>query len=193
MWISNNSSVAMMMFPITIEIVRYLIKIDDSFKKANDSSINALIVEVEVEVTKPESEINYDNNRSNDLISQSNDLSLEPLEDSDSEINTEGLNLIKGFCLSVAFSATIGGSGSLIGSPPNILLKGFLDEKYPNNNGFNFLTYILYSLPFTIVMLLSAWLLLCFLWIPKRLWFNKSKKSENFKSTALKSIIEKKI
>ena len=38
----------------------------------------------------------------------------------------------KGFALAVAFSATIGGSGCLIASMANIVLKGYFDERYPN-------------------------------------------------------------
>ena len=38
-------------------------------------------------------------------------------------------NLMKGFCLAIAYSASTGGAGSLVGTTPNLLLKGYMDDK----------------------------------------------------------------
>ena len=89
--------------------------------------------------------------------------------DGDDEIpdSIEAKKIIKGFSLAVAFSATIGGNGTLIGSTSSIILKGYFDEKYPTY-GFNFLSYMMFALPVTLIMLFSCWILLSLIWLPKR-------------------------
>ncbi|CAF1055484.1 unnamed protein product [Adineta ricciae] len=54
----------------------------------------------------------------------------------------------KGFLLATAYSATIGGLASLVGTAPNVLVKSFVDTSY-NNTGFRvqFLDFLLYALP----------------------------------------------
>ncbi len=75
-------------------------------------------------------------------------------------------NLIKGFSLAITYSATICGTGSLIGTSSNIVFKGYFETKHPNDQ-LNFLTFMLFSLPISIVLVLCAWLILCFMWLPK--------------------------
>lgn len=82
----------------------------------------------------------------------------------------EAKKLIKCFCLSIAYSASIGGIGSLVGTAPNILLKGYFDSKYPNG-GLNFLTYMAFALPISIIMIIFAWIIMAFIWLPKRFNF----------------------
>lgn len=78
----------------------------------------------------------------------------------------EAKNLSKAFGFCVAYSSIIGGFGTLIGANSNIVLKDFFDQQYENSN-FNFFTFMLYSLPICIILLLSCWLTLCSLWLPK--------------------------
>ena len=85
------------------------------------------------------------------------------------------------FVLGVAFSATIGSNGFVIASVSNIVLKGYFDERYPSS-GFNFLTYMLFSLPISVIMLVIAWIVLCYMWLPRWCWFNLKKKTHSEKS-----------
>ncbi|MGH7638569.1 MAG: SLC13 family permease, partial [Gemmatimonadaceae bacterium] len=64
----------------------------------------------------------------------------------------------KALLLSIAYAATIGGFGTLIGSPPNALLAGFLTQ----NHGIRirFVDYMLIGVPIVIVALPIAWFLL---------------------------------
>lgn len=95
-----------------------------------------------------------------------------------------GKKLMKGFCLGIAYSASIGGSGSLVGTTPNLLLKGFFDKNYPNG-GLNFLTYLLFSLPAAIMVVFATWIVLAIIWLPKRLFIGRKNliysKFKNFK------------
>ncbi|MEJ2631657.1 MAG: DASS family sodium-coupled anion symporter [Acidihalobacter sp.] len=61
--------------------------------------------------------------------------------------------------LGVAYSASIGGVGTLIGTPPNTLLAGFLADTYGIHIGFS--TWMLMGVPLVAVMLPLTWLLLC--------------------------------
>jgi di/tricarboxylate transporter len=63
-----------------------------------------------------------------------------------------------------------------VGTAPNILLKGFLDDNYPNS-GLNFLTFTLFATPCTIIMILISWVWLSVKWLPREYLFDW-KKSE---------------
>ncbi|TCP56394.1 sodium-dependent dicarboxylate transporter 2/3/5 [Tamaricihabitans halophyticus] len=60
--------------------------------------------------------------------------------------------------LGIAFAATIGGFSTLIGSTPNALIVGYLED----NHGIRitFLDWMLFGVPITVVFGLSAWLML---------------------------------
>ena len=60
--------------------------------------------------------------------------------------------------LGLAYAASIGGIGTLIGTPPNALLAGFLSETYGIELGF--LQWMLFGVPLVVVSLPLAWLLL---------------------------------
>ena len=60
--------------------------------------------------------------------------------------------------LGLAFAATIGGMTTLVGTPPNALLVAFLAENY--NVQINFLDWMLFAVPFGLILLLSAWIVL---------------------------------
>jgi len=60
--------------------------------------------------------------------------------------------------LSVAYGASCGGIATLIGTPPNALLAGFMQETYDIQIGFA--QWMLIGLPLAVIMLLASWLLL---------------------------------
>jgi len=63
----------------------------------------------------------------------------------------------KGAVLSVAYAATIGGIGSLVGSPPNAIAARYLNEE---GISLYFVEWMLKALPFVVLALLFTWLLL---------------------------------
>ena len=50
----------------------------------------------------------------------------------------ENKTLRVAFFLSIAYSANIGGTGTLTGTGPNLVLQGIMDEYYPNLNDLSF-------------------------------------------------------
>ena len=73
---------------------------------------------------------------------------------------------VLGFILSCTYASTFGSLASLVKTVPNMLLKAFFDQHYPNA-GFNFLTFSLFVLPVSIILLVISWLWLSFYWLPK--------------------------
>ena len=72
----------------------------------------------------------------------------------------ENENLIfgKSLMLSIAFSASIGGVATLIGTPPNLVFAGIIQEIY--NIEISFLEWIMFGLPISIILLFIAWVYL---------------------------------
>ncbi|CAF4652597.1 unnamed protein product [Rotaria magnacalcarata] len=68
------------------------------------------------------------------------------------------IGIYLGFLLAVAYSSSIGGLSSLVGTAPNVYLKGFVESKY-GGTGFriNFLNFLLFALPVGILMLILCW------------------------------------
>lgn len=64
----------------------------------------------------------------------------------------------KAMLLSIAFSASIGGLATLIGTPPNALLAAYLTDNYDIEIGFA--QWMIIGVPLTIIMLSIAWLVL---------------------------------
>ncbi len=60
--------------------------------------------------------------------------------------------------LGVAYSASIGGLGTLVGTPPNALVAGFMAESYGVQIGFA--QWLLFGLPMVFVMVPVAWFVL---------------------------------
>jgi solute carrier family 13 (sodium-dependent dicarboxylate transporter), member 2/3/5 len=65
-----------------------------------------------------------------------------------------------GLMLAVAYAASIGSLGTLIGTPPNLFMRGFLESTYGIEIGFG--QWMLVGLPVAIVFLIIAWTLLTF-------------------------------
>ena len=60
--------------------------------------------------------------------------------------------------LGIAYAATIGGFGTLIGTPPNALLSGFLTQTHGLRVGF--LDFMLIGMPIVILGIPAAWIIL---------------------------------
>lgn len=75
-------------------------------------------------------------------------------------------NLGIGLMLGIAYSASIGGVATLVGTPPNIAFASFYRENFPHEPNVSFLAWMLMALPFSAVFLLIAWAVLGYILFP---------------------------
>ncbi len=63
--------------------------------------------------------------------------------------------------LGLAYAASIGGMGTLIGTPPNIIFAGFYKKSFPDLPEISFLQWMLMALPLVITLIPLVWFYLC--------------------------------
>lgn len=93
--------------------------------------------------------------------------------------------------LALAYSANIGGTGTLIGTPPNLILLGFLNSAYPQHP-INFGSWMAFAIPEAILNLALLWFVLQIYfrgWRSFTNLFRKSKTTDNAK-TRVESVIK---
>jgi sodium-dependent dicarboxylate transporter 2/3/5 len=66
--------------------------------------------------------------------------------------------------LGIAYAASIGGMGTLIGTPPNVAFKAIYDDEFPSHDAvapeISFFRWMVMAVPFSLLFLVVAWLLL---------------------------------
>jgi len=76
-----------------------------------------------------------------------------------------------GLLLAIAYSASIGGIATLVGTPPNLSFARIFHIYFPDAPELSFARWFLYAFPMTIMFFFVAWLLLYFKFKPaKRAW-----------------------
>ncbi len=78
--------------------------------------------------------------------------------------------------LGIAYSASIGGIATLIGTPPNIAFTQIFAQSFAHAPEISFAKWILFGLPISIIMLAVAVLVLYILFVPKIKWDKSIKK-----------------
>jgi len=62
--------------------------------------------------------------------------------------------------IGLAYSASIGGMATLVGTPTNMIFLREYVDKYPNNNDMNFFSWFIVAFPLSLLLLLGAYLVL---------------------------------
>lgn len=70
--------------------------------------------------------------------------------------------------ISIAYSASIGGIATLIGTPPNLSFTRIFNIYFPNAPDITFAGWFTFGLPCSVLFLLIAWLLITTFFIPKK-------------------------
>jgi solute carrier family 13 (sodium-dependent dicarboxylate transporter), member 2/3/5 len=84
----------------------------------------------------------------------------------------------KGLLLGVAYSASIGGVATLVGTPPNLSLVRIFQIMFPLAPEISFSQWFLFALPVAVCLFVFVWLLLIFLFGPKKgQWIPLGKKT----------------
>lgn len=83
---------------------------------------------------------------------------VKQLKDNPDTIENENLKFGKSMMLAIAYSASIGGIATLIGTPTNLIFAGVIEKNYQIE--ITFMQWMLFALPFSIVLLAISWLYL---------------------------------
>jgi sodium-dependent dicarboxylate transporter 2/3/5 len=75
-------------------------------------------------------------------------------------------NFALALMLGIAYSASIGGIATIIGTPPNVVFIGILKSSFPGAPEISFLQWMLFALPFSLIFLPLAWFYLVFIAAP---------------------------
>ena len=182
LWIQNTAA-ASMMLPIVTALVKQIAQFNPVYsqeqphskkrtnKIENISQIQLTEYLQEKESTSPMNKPQFDHGEIQTIsgMENANEADESNAKKNDDVIKTKtAFNLMKGFCLSIAYSASIGGSGSLVGTTPNLILKGYFDSNY-KDGGLNFVTYMAFAAPVSLIMIFVSWIVICLMWLPIRL------------------------
>lgn len=80
------------------------------------------------------------------------------LRDNPATIENENLIFGKALMLSIAYSASIGGIATLIGTPPNLVLAGVIKQTY--NIEISFSQWFFFGFPISLILLFTCWIYL---------------------------------
>jgi len=97
-----------------------------------------------------------------------------------------------GIFLGIAYSASIGGVATLIGTPPNLSFARILNIFFPQAPEISFAKWFLFALPISIFFLLVVWLLLARFFAPKeKLHLDKKLFSQQYQQLGPLSFAER--
>ena len=83
---------------------------------------------------------------------------IKQLKDNPGTEENENIIFSKALMLGIAYSASIGGIATLIGTPPNIVLAGVISETYGYK--INFLEWFMFGFPIALILLAFCWIYL---------------------------------
>ncbi len=75
-----------------------------------------------------------------------------------------------GLFLAIAYSASVGGMSTLVGTPTNLVFPKILTLLYPNAPEVSFADWFFFALPITLIMFAAIWLVVYFMYRPKEKW-----------------------
>jgi sodium-dependent dicarboxylate transporter 2/3/5 len=99
-----------------------------------------------------------------------------------------------GIFLGIAYSSSVGGIATLIGTPPNLVLVKIFNTAFPKGPEISFAKWLFFAFPISVVFLFFVWMLLSLIFCPRketRMNLDKQIFSEQYKALGPISFEEK--
>ncbi|XP_060086838.1 Na(+)/dicarboxylate cotransporter 3 isoform X1 [Heteronotia binoei] len=171
MWLSNTASTAMML-PIATAILKSLFgDRETSSREHEENQVPMQHNKLHTVSTEMQLLTNVDEND----LTEKKDVTIDVSSDlrKEEEYKT---NIWKGFLISIPYSASIGGTATLTGTAPNLLLLGQLKSFFPECDVVNFGSWFVFAFPLMVLFLFFGWLWISFLY--GCITLRRTKKSE---------------
>ncbi|XP_062058372.1 Na(+)/dicarboxylate cotransporter 3 isoform X2 [Lepus europaeus] len=176
MWLSNTASTAMML-PIANAILKSLFgdreaqkdpgrESDENTAAARRNGLHTVPTEMQFLASTEDKE-------------RPEEAEAPPELPADSKREEEyRRNIWKGFLICIPYSASIGGTTTLTGTAPNLILLGQLKSFFPQCDVVNFGSWFIFAFPLVVLFLLLGWLWISFLYGGMSLRSWRKKKSD---------------
>ncbi len=149
MWVSNTAT-AVMMFPVGMSVLQLVAKL-----VGKENASNAFYQKEEI--TKAHGGI------MGNIVHKGKDIA-QVIQEKTTIYRT---NFSICLMLGIAYSASIGSLGTLIGTPPNALLAGYMKTAF--NIEIDFAQWMVFGTPLAFIMLILSWLLLTYAIFPLKI------------------------
>ncbi|XP_072270636.1 Na(+)/dicarboxylate cotransporter 3-like [Pyxicephalus adspersus] len=176
MWLSNTASTAMML-PIANAILKSLFGEKFNEEKGTKASEHGPAAMQENRLHSVSTELQLLTAIEEKELAEKLEISSDMHKDMEKEREYQN-RVWKAFLISIPYSASIGGTATLTGTAPNLILLGQLKSFFPGCDVVNFGSWFVFAFPLMIIFLILGWLWISILHGAISLSCRRKKKSD---------------